>query len=113
MLSVGKVWEQRSSFGAQGVFSGETSLKHESILDSSGKQGLCDSVGLNISVHTCDTPGCRSKQAGSLTSFLSLLPENLEKNKPKKRHEHQNLNNLVLIFFFFFYLVKPFPEYTE
>lgn len=84
MLSVGKVWEQRSSFGAQGVFSGETSLKHESLLDSSGKQGLCDSGGLNTSVHTCDTPGCHSKQAGSLTSFLSLLPENLEKKQPKK-----------------------------
>lgn len=28
MLSVGKVWEQRSRFGAQGVFSGETSLKN-------------------------------------------------------------------------------------
>lgn len=110
MLSVGKVWEQRSSFGAQGVFSGETSLKHESLLDSSGIQGSCDSGGLNTSVHTCDTPGCRSKQAGSLTSFLSLLPENLGK-KPKK-HEHQNSNNLVLILFFF-YLVKPFPEYTE
>lgn len=44
MLSVGKVWEQRSSFGAQGVFPGETSLKHESIIDSSGKQWSCDSA---------------------------------------------------------------------
>lgn len=76
VLSVGKVWEQRSSFGAQGVFSGETSLKRESVLDSSGKQWSCDSNVLVSSVlysiaRTCDTPG------RSLTSFLSLLPENL------------------------------------
>lgn len=29
VLSIRKVWEQRSGFGAEGVFSGETSLKNK------------------------------------------------------------------------------------